>query len=281
MTTSSTQLINVNELANIANQANVHILDTSWYLPAKQRDCQQEFLDCHIPGAHFFDIDVVSDHSSDLPHMLPSAELFAQTVGGLGIVNQDRVIVYDTAGLFSAARVWWMFKVFGHQDVLVLNGGLPAWQAAGLPVSNELNKPGAVEYKAILSAAMVRDKSDMISNAESGECVVLDARPHARFTGQDPEPRPELSSGHMPNSVSLPFDQLIENGHLKPVEQLKAIFASLDVHQSSQLITSCGSGVTAAIITLALAEAGLGLHSLYDGAWSEWAAADDTVILRD
>lgn len=272
-------LCSVSELQRLLDNPTICIIDSSWYMPAQAIDTRSEHLKKHIPGAVFFHIDEVCDLSSDLPHMLPSAEEFSTAVATLGISNEKEVIVYDSAGLFSAARVWWMFKVFGHQKVRVLQGGLPTWVAAGGEVSDVPVEVAPATYHAQLDANLVVDKAAVIANCESKECVVLDARSNQRFLGTAPEPRPGLSSGHMPESRSLPFDQLLENGQLKTANELRPIFASLGVNEHTKVITSCGSGVTAAIITLALSEAGFGMQRLYDGAWSEWASANDTVVL--
>ena len=259
----------------------LHVIDASWYLPNQQRDAKQEYLQQHIEGAHFFDIDLICDLESPLPHMLPSSGVFAQEISRMGISNQDAVVVYDSAGLFSAARLWWMFRVFGHSKVRVLNGGLPAWTQLELPTSS--SKPEAQEsnYNAVLNSQLIATREGLIANCENGAITVLDARPLARFEGQAPEPRPGLPSGHMPHSVSLSFDLLLDQGQLKSTAELEHIFAELGVSKSSNVVTSCGSGVTAAIISLALDEVGYGLKPLYDGAWAEWGTLPAHYILTD
>lgn len=281
--TSSKNLCSVSELNKKRkdNDNRLRVLDSSWYLPSEAIDAQRAFNKQHISGATFFHIDSICDQKSILPHMLPSADEFAAAVENLGINNDSDVIIYDSAGLFSAARVWWMFKVFGHASVRVLNGGLPAWIADGGTLSDAAKAPVAENYNARLNVELVKTKSDLIENAQTHAYSILDARPTARFLGQAPEPRPGLPSGHMPHSVSLPFGQLLDNGYLKPADQLRDIFLAAGIDDSSSIITSCGSGVTAAIITLALAEAGLGMHSLYDGSWTEWASSKDTLILTE
>jgi len=261
------------------NHDNLVILDASWYLPSEQIDSAHAFNHVHIPNAVFFDIDEVCDQQSNLPHMLPSAAHFAAAVGNLGISNDSDVVVYDTAGIFSAARVWWMFHVFGHSKVRVLNGGLPAWLQAGGGVTSEPSKPHKTEFDAHLNHNRLASKDDLVTNCKTEQYLVLDARPESRFLGQSPEPRPGLPSGHMPASKSLPFSCLLDNGHLKTQDQLHSIFNKLEANSGASIITSCGSGVTAAIITLALAGAGLGMHRLYDGAWAEWSSSTDTEIL--
>ncbi len=274
------QLCSVPHLSQLLSQENVKIIDGSWYLPSDKVDSRKEFELKHIPSAQFFDIDLISDRESELPHMLPSAEVFATAVGEMGISNDDHIVVYDTAGLFSAARVWWTFKVFGHDNVQVLDGGLPAWlaQSGNLESINISVYPR--DFTAELNTELVSDKARLIRNISDKQYTVLDARPEPRFLGTAPEPRPGLPSGHMPESVSVSSSCLISNGRLKPRKELINIFNAAKVTQSTRVITSCGSGVTAAIITLALAECGYGLNRLYDGAWAEWGAADDTVILN-
>lgn len=277
---ASNNLCSIDELSDqIENDEKLKILDSSWYLPSEGIDTQSEYAKQHIPSAAFFHIDSICDQQSDLPHMLPSADDFAAAVGQLGVSNDSNIVVYDSAGLFSAARVWWMFKVFGHDSVRVLNGGLPAWIESGGMLSNKPEVAPTASYKATLNATMVANKTDLIENCSTHAHLVLDARPTPRFLGQAPEPRPGLPSGHMPQSKSLPVSQIVENGYLKTAEQLRNIFSSINVDATESIITSCGSGVTAAIITLALAEAGYGMHSLYDGSWAEWGSSNDTKIL--
>ncbi|MBT5032493.1 MAG: 3-mercaptopyruvate sulfurtransferase [Proteobacteria bacterium] len=280
--TLSNNLISTEELANKLGAENVTVVDCSWYLPTQGRDARAEFDLNHIPGAGFFDIDEICDKASPLPHMLPSAELFSESVGKLGVSNNSLVVVYDGAGLFSAARVWWMFHAFGHTNVRVLNGGFPKWVAEQRPIE-KMEKKVSIRPNRSFSATPVKDllasMETVLANCESQQAIVLDARSAARFEGSEPEPRPELPSGHMPGALSLPFSQLLSDGSLKPANELRDIFQALGVNGSKPVITSCGSGVTAAAITLALAEAGYGMHRLYDGAWTEWASADNTPIV--
>ncbi|HAY47302.1 MAG TPA: 3-mercaptopyruvate sulfurtransferase [Gammaproteobacteria bacterium] len=281
--TTSDHLITTQELSDAINSGSseeIAILDCSWYLPTQQRNARAEFESNHIPRASFFDIDAISDKGSDLPHMLPTAESFSESVGHLGIDNNSLVVAYDGAGLFSAARVWWMFHVFGHKNVRVLNGGFPKWLAEKRSVDHSVQPPTTRRFVANKVNDLVVSMPKVLENCSSQQALVLDARSSARFEGTAPEPRPELSSGHVPGAISLPFDQLQSDGLLKPAKELLAVFDELGVTGNDPIITTCGSGVTAAIITLALAEAGLGLHQLYDGAWSEWAAADNTPIIK-
>jgi len=276
---NDSQICSVSELKKAIADERTKVLDCSWYLPSQNRDTHTEFLQHHIVGSQFFHIDRICDSNTDLPHMLPTADEFASAVSTLGISDTDDVVVYDSAGLFSAARVWWMFRVFGHHSVRVLNGGLPEWIKAGGVLSNVPNVPPTGLFGAELNAELVASKALLVSNCESPIYTVLDARSTARFSGQAPEPRAGLPSGSMPNSVSLPFNELLENGGLKTVTQLRSLFSELGISESSEVVTSCGSGVTAAILTLALAECGFGLKRLYDGSWAEWGSADDTTII--
>lgn len=253
------------------------ILDASWYLPTQGRNPRAEYAQQHIPTAQYFDIDAVCDQHSTLPHMLPSANDFATAVGNLGISNSDTVVVYDTAGLFSAARAWWMFKVFGHQQVFVLNGGFPAWLASGGIPSHLAASVTPANYLATLNPHMVANLEALQDNLITRAATVIDARPRGRFLGREPEPRAGLAAGHIPNSVSIPISELLNDGILKPKSQLKDIFRQAGVDETTNVITSCGSGVTAAVLTLALAECGFGLQRLYDGAWSEWAASNNVI----
>lgn len=282
----TTQLCDVTELKDLMGSPQLTIIDASWYVPAANVDCYKEFSEKRIPGSVFFDIDAICDRESELPHMLPSAEQFADAVTGLGINNKSNVVVYDTAGLFSAARVWWMFKAFGHDCVRVLDGGLPAWCESNGKLQTsppQIVQPASPAFNAHLNETFLVDKDVLTKNVDTAECLVLDARSKERFSGAAPEPRAGLESGHMPHSESLPFDTLIIDGRLKQPAQLADIFAGfgLDPAQDNRpIVSSCGSGVTAAIITLALVQAGFGMHRLYDGAWAEWASVNDTMILK-
>lgn len=270
----TSQFISTEQLAEHADNSKLVILDASWHLPTAGRDPKAEYLQQHIPNAVFFDIDGISDKSSSLPHMLPSEAGFSQSVSAMGVSNDSEIVVYDSVGLMSAARCWWTFRVFGHCNVRILAGGLPGWMAEGRSVvSGEAAEITAGDFSAEFMPQHVAGLEDLFNNCSSGESKVLDARSEARFYAEAPEPRPGLKGGHIPGSSSLPFDQLISDGRLKPVDELRTVFESLGVSQGDQIITSCGSGVTASIITLALEEAGYGLNRLYDGSWSEWGGA--------
>ncbi len=269
------------DLKALLDRGAVKVVDGSWALDGT--DMHALFLGEHIPGAQFFDIETVSDHGTPLPHMAPSPADFAAAVGGMGISAEDRVVIYDRQGLFSAARVWWTFRRMGHHNVRVLRGGLPAWKAAGLPVTGEVAAPEPVVYRPSLHNQMVIDRADLRRHLEIGDVLILDARPKARFDGAAPEPRAGLRSGHMPGSRSLPAADVIRNGALKPMDELRAIFAERGLKDDSQVVTSCGSGVTAAILSMALAELGHTAVRLYDGSWAEWGQVtlDTPVVTGD
>ena len=246
----------------------VKVLDASWALDGT--DMHALFAKEHIPGAQFFDLEAVSNHSTALPHMAPSPEQFADAVGHMGITEADHVVIYDRQGLFSAARIWWTFKLMGHENVQVLRGGLPAWKAASLPVTDAVLTPVPTRYTPHPHPEKVIDRKRLQRHLETPGYLILDARPKARFEGTAPEPRAGLRSGHMPGSRSLPFTELIRDGALKPRHELEAIFSVYGIAPDHTVITTCGSGVTAAIISMALEEIGHTQALLYDGSWSEW-----------
>jgi len=284
---SVSPLINAEELdALIQSKGALAVVDASWHLPNVQRNAFEEFEQQRIPGAVFFDIDTIVDPETDLPHMLPSAAEFSQAVSLLGISSDDQVVVYDSVGLFSAARVWWMFTVFGHKNVSVLDGGLPAWKALSKPMEHgELKpKPSVKPMAANLSHQAVCSWQEVLQATDQKSARILDARPKARFDAAVPEPRKGLRSGHMPSAISLPFTELLkaesdEVMRLKPAEELAGIFKARGVTDGADVITTCGSGVTAAIITLALHVAGYEAGRLYDGSWSEWGALEHTPVV--
>lgn len=256
----------------------VSIVDASWYLPAHKRDARAEHDAGHIPGAVFFDLDMVSDPDSDLPHMLPSPQQFAQFVGSMGISADDTIIVYDGPGYLSAPRVWWMFRIMGIFQVYVLEGGLDGWKAAGRPMTAEPTKIAPCVFYADFDATKVASLADMRKIVATGSAQIADARAAGRFEGVDPEPRPGLRSGHMPGAKNVPSSILSENGELLPLDRLRAIFDDAGVDLSRPVVTTCGSGVTAAVITLALQSLGHGDNQLYDGSWTEWGGHSDTPV---
>eukprot|EP00325_Prymnesiales_sp_UTEX-LB-985_P032421 CAMPEP_0174722254 /NCGR_PEP_ID=MMETSP1094-20130205/38013_1 /TAXON_ID=156173 /ORGANISM="Chrysochromulina brevifilum, Strain UTEX LB 985" /LENGTH=311 /DNA_ID=CAMNT_0015923079 /DNA_START=117 /DNA_END=1052 /DNA_ORIENTATION=- len=258
--------------------AAVKIVDASWYLPAMGRNGHSEYSEQRIPGAVFFDIDATDD-CSDLPHMLPSEAFFSQAMGSCGVSNEDHVVIYDGKGIFSAPRLWWMLQAFGHDRVSVLDGGLPAWMRKGYPTElGPAAAPEAVSFSARLRPSAVTDAAQVLAHVGSkSTALIVDARPANRFEGSAPEPRASCRSGHIPGSRNVPFVKLLDEatGTMLPAEDLEKVFAAagVDVHSETPIINSCGSGVTAAVVQLAMARVGrVKRVSLYDGSWSEWGS---------
>jgi thiosulfate/3-mercaptopyruvate sulfurtransferase len=254
------------------------IIDCSWYLPAMGRDGRAEYERQHIPKAVFFDIDAISDQTDPLPHMLPDPLFFASAVGKLGIGDGMKIIVYDGAGLFTAPRVWWTLRVFGARDVQILAGGLPKWLSEQRPVDEGLITPQPRSFTAKRDHSLIAGLEDVRIALRTQNVQVVDARPAPRFLGQVAEPRAGVRSGHMPGSLNLPFSDLIDNGQLRSPKELAAIFAKAGVDLKKPIITSCGSGVSAAILTLALSVLGAPEGQLYDGSWAQWGNSDDVEI---
>ncbi len=265
-------LVSTDWLAERLGDERIIPVDGSWYLPDAKRSGGREFLERHIPGAVFFDIDAVSDSSSGLPHMLPSPDAFSAAVGALGIRDGDTVVAYDGAGLFSAPRVWWTFKTMGAQNVFVLDGGLPKWLAEGRPTESGPARRSAKRFSARFQAERVKSADDVAALLGAGSAQILDARPAARFRGEAPEPRPGLASGHIPGSLSLPSSEVVASGRLADEAELRKAFEAAGVDLSRPVVTTCGSGVSAAILALALESLGTSAEGLYDGSWSEWGA---------
>jgi thiosulfate/3-mercaptopyruvate sulfurtransferase len=269
-------LVSTDWLAAHLQDPDLRIVDASWYLPEMERDARAEYDAAHIPGARFFDIDDVSDHRSSLPHMAPPPEKFMSRLRSMGVGDGHQVVVYDGAGLFSAARVWWLFRLMGKQDVAVLDGGLPKWRAEGRPLEDLPPVVRDRHMTAQRQAHLVRDVTQVAQAAKLGDWQIVDARSPARFRGEEAEPRPGLRAGHIPGAVNLHYRTLLaEDGTLKPEAELRATFAAAGVDLDRPVITTCGSGVTAAIVLLALARLGHSRHSLYDGSWAEWGMYPD------
>jgi thiosulfate/3-mercaptopyruvate sulfurtransferase len=277
---TSRWLVSTEWLSEHLRDRNVAVVDGSFFLPMQQRDALAEYRDGHIPGAVFFDIETVADHSSDLPHMLPGPTHFSAAVGALGIGDGDTVVVYDSVGLYSAPRVWWTFRIFGAKKVYILDGGLPKWKAEGRPLEQGDAKPAARKFTAEMNVGAVAMLGDVRMALTDDSVQVVDARSAERFAGKAPEPRPGLRSGHMPRSFNVPYGRLIENGHLAPRARIEAAFTDAGVDLDKPIITSCGSGVTAAILTFALESIGKEPKGLYDGSWAEWGSRPDLPVER-
>jgi thiosulfate/3-mercaptopyruvate sulfurtransferase len=276
MTNTDDPLATTDWLAAHLNDATVKLVDATFKLPGVLPLPKDDYLAAHIPGAVFFDVDAVSDHDNPLPHMFPSAAQFGHDVGALGIGNDDTVVLYDAGGWVAAPRAWWMFLSYGHDKVRILDGGLKKWRAEGRPVESGEVTPKPATFKAAYDAGRVRAIGEMIANVASKAEQVIDARAGERFEGRVAEPRPGLRSGHIPNSRNLPYNQLFDaaTGAMKPQEELRRAFAGAGVDMDRPIVTSCGSGVSAAVLTLALYRLGVRGTALYDGSWSEWGQAD-------
>jgi thiosulfate/3-mercaptopyruvate sulfurtransferase len=256
----------------------VRVVDASWYMPDEKRQPAMEFETGHIPGAVFFDIDGIADRASGLPHMLPAPGEFSKAVGALGIGDGETVVVYDGAGLFSAARAWWTFKAMGHKDVKVLDGGLPKWKREGRAIETGPAQPKAKFFTAILNPALVRDFDAVMGVVQDKSAQMVDARSPGRFKAEEPEPRAGVRGGHMPGALNVHYRKLIaDDGTLKPLEQLRAAFDAVNLN--GPIVTTCGSGLTAAILLLALDEIGARNVALYDGSWTEWGARPEAPVV--
>ena len=253
----------------------IRIIDSSWYFPQEKRNAEQEFLECHIPGASFFDIDKIKDNDSDLPHMLPPSEMFNSTVRKLGIGDGHKVVIYDGLGMRSAARLWWMFKVFGYSDVVVLDGGFPKWVKENRSTTAEITEKEIRHLTIYEDKSIVADRDDVLRATKLNHCSIIDARSEGRFMGTAPEPRSGLRSGSIENSINVPYETLLnEDFTFKKKREILDIFSKKGVVFNNYIITTCGSGVTAAVLYLALDEIGCSKISLYDGSWAEWGKID-------
>ena len=279
MSDTSPFVVSADWLEERLGQPGLSIVDGSWYLAAQNRDARAEYDAGHIPGAVFFDQDSVVDPDSDLPHTLPSPELFGQFAGSMGIGSGDTIVVYDGPGMFSAPRVWWMFRLMGAGQVHVLDGGLDGWKREGRPLTDRPTRIAPTFFEVECDARRVASLDEMKAVVETGSSQIADARPAGRFSGADAEPRPGVRSGHMPGARNVPASGLSRGGRLLPVEELRATLEGAGLDLSRPVVTSCGSGVTAAVISLALASVGHTDNRLYDGSWTEWGGRRDTPVV--
>lgn len=267
-------------LADRLRTPDIRVVDGSWHMPAEQRNGHEEYLQAHIPGAVFFDIDAIADRTSDLPHMLPSPEAFAQAAAELGLSRAADIVIYDTHGIRSAARVWWTLRAMGYDKVHVLDGGLRKWMAEGRPIEGGEIYPAKAQVEPRFDAELVRSADDVRAILSSATARMVDARSAARFTAEAPEPRAGLRSGHMPGAANLPWEKVVsEDGTLKTAKDIKAAFKAAGVDVRKPIVTTCGSGVTASVLALALARLGYDRTAVYDGSWTEWASLADTPVV--
>ena len=274
-------LVSTDWLAARLDAPDVRVVDGSFYLPAQKRDPKTEFVNQHIPGAVFFDIDEIADTDSPLPHMLPATEKFSARVRKLGLGDGSKIVVYDTSPMTGACRVWWMFRAMGHKDVAVLDGGLPKWLRENRPVTDDPTPPRDRHFTARLDNTLVRSVDDVRGLIDSKREQIVDARAAGRFRGETPEPRAGLRSGHMPGAYNLPYNELLDptTGTMLPADKLAARIAASGIDPAKKVTASCGSGVTACVIGLALYLTGSPEAAIYDGSWTEWGGRADTPIV--
>jgi thiosulfate/3-mercaptopyruvate sulfurtransferase len=276
---SPTGLVSTAWLAEHLHAPDLKVVDATWYLPTLQRDARAEHAAAHVPGAVYFDIDDIADEQSPLPHMLPSPAKFSSRVRKLGLGDGTRIVVYDANRYSASARVWWMFRVFGHSDIAVLDGGLVKWRAEGRPLDDRPVVPREAHFSARQNHLLVRELEQIRANLVERREQLVDARPAGRFRGTEPEPRPGLRGGHIPQSLNLPhLDLLAADGTLRPPAELRARFDAIGLELGRPIVTSCGSGVTACTVALALHQLGLPDVAVYDGSWSEWGGRGDTPV---
>jgi len=277
--TTSAFVVSPDWLEQRLGDLSVKIVDASWYLPAQNRDPKAEYAVAHIPGAVFFDQDTIADLTSGLPHTLPTPAFFAKAAGDLGISETDTIVVYDGPGIFTAPRVWWSLRTMGAKNVFVLDGGMDGWKAEGRPVTKDVPSPTPTIFTPCFDPAAVTSFTEMTAIVASGDRQIADARGAGRFTGEEAEPRAGMRSGHMPGARSLPSGVFSQGGKLKSLEALRSTIEAAGIDLSRPVVTTCGSGVTAAIITLALQSLGHTNNTLYDGSWSEWGSKPDTAVV--
>ena len=279
MTALPAAAVSTDWLATHLGDPGLRVVDGTYFLPHLKRDADAEFRARHIPGAVRFDIDDIKDPANELPHMLPDAAIFAAKVGALGLGSDDAIVAYDGLGLMSAARVWWMFRVFGHDNVAVLDGGLPKWLKEGRAVEAGPATPAPARFTARFRPALVRDLASVASDLESRRAQVIDARSRGRFAGTEPEIRPGLRSGHMPGAANLPFTELLgSDATLLPRDRIEAGFRAAGIDPDRPIVASCGSGVTACVLALGLFLTGRPDAAVYDGSWTEWGGRNDTKV---
>ena len=273
-------LVSTEWLAAHLSEPDLKVIDATFYLPHLQRDAAAEFAQGHLPGAVFFDIEAIADHANPLPHMLPDAKAFADAVGALGIAAGDRVVAYGGKGLIASARAWWMFRVFGHDRVAVLDGGSARWKQEGRALASGQPAPAPERFSATFRPELVADLGRVRDNLEGRESQVVDARSRGRFAATEPELRQGLRGGHIPGSVSLPYNELFrgDDDAMLPAEQVAAAFARAGVEPSRPVVTTCGSGVSAAVLALGLYRLGRRDVAVYDGSWTEWGGRTDTPV---
>jgi thiosulfate/3-mercaptopyruvate sulfurtransferase len=266
-------------LSDHLGDPDVRVVDATWYMPAEARSGRAEYEAAHIPGAVFFDIDAIADPGTDLPHMLPTPEAFARAAGGLGLRREAQIVVYDAAGIFSAPRVWWTLRVMGFPRVFVLDGGLKKWRAEGRPLEGGARPADVAAMETRFNSALIHDLEAVRRLIAAGGSQILDARSGPRFRGEAPEPRAGLRPGHMPGACNLPWNELIEpDGTMKNAAELKVAFEAAGVDLGRPIVTTCGSGISASLLALALARLGREDVAVYDGSWTEWGGQPDTPV---